>query len=137
MNTTDKILDILEYIDGHPDKDAMLSDMRMTDTNEFQKLLSAARSAELIDLANDPHTWYRDDGLADAGYIHADDRLDIAIEEIIEHVNKRERDFIVIERELLSKLVKRETAIHDACHGYTLNKQERDLLQALQGDGEI
>ena len=45
MNTTDKILDILEYIDGHPDKDAMLSDMRMTDTNEFQKLLSVARGA--------------------------------------------------------------------------------------------
>lgn len=127
MNTTDKILDILEYIDRHPDKDAMLSDLRMTDTNEFQKLLAAARSAELIDLANDPYIWYREDELEENGYIHADNRLDVDITEIIDHVNRSDRNYIVIERDILSKLVS----------GETLTDNELSIIHALKNDCEI
>jgi hypothetical protein len=131
MNTTDKILDILEYIERHPDKDAMLSDLRMTDTNEFQLILSVARGSELIDLANDSHIWYRGDELEENGYIHADNRLDVDITEIIDHVHKAEPKWCVIETAILEKLTANDEQLS------VLSFADKQLIHALYDDGVL
>lgn len=131
MNTTDKILDILEYIDRHPDKDAMLSDLRMTDTNEFQLLLSSLRCNNLVDIENDAYKWYRSDELEESGYIHADNRLDVDITEIIEHVNKAEPKWCVIETDILERLTADDEQLS------VLSTADKQLIQALYDDGVL
>lgn len=101
MNTIEFIKKIVDYINDHPNRDAMLSDMRMTYTNDFDVMRSIIDCGSLIDLDNDQHIWYREDELRVNGYIHEDDRLDVDITEIIDHVNRSEKNYTVIERSIL------------------------------------
>lgn len=76
-NKIDNLIKILEFINEHPNKDAILSDLRMTDTNEFQPLFRSLLSGELIDSTlNDYITL---DDVESYGYISQcdyDDKLD-------------------------------------------------------------
>lgn len=78
MNYLECISKILDYINEHPDKDKILSDLRMTDTNEFQKIIVAVSDGETL-LDNSDNVYLHEGDIESYGYISEsdyDDKLD-------------------------------------------------------------
>ena len=83
MNKIDNLIKILEYINESPDKDKILDDLRMTDSNEFEPLFRSVLSGEILDSTLTDYITL--DDVESYGYISQTD-YDDKLDEIRSHI---------------------------------------------------
>lgn len=130
MNITKKelqtILDTLKDMSNFEQKP--IRDALMITSEDAWHNLVHSNLEEFVDVANDDYTWHREDDLKGAGYIHEDDLMEQAVNDIeglCDQLAKEKEPQTIIAIELLNKL-------YIADEGTSkITKDEYKLIEAI------
>jgi hypothetical protein len=127
IQTIQKLIDSLNSLSPQAQQEIQ-DKLAMTSSNAWCDLTHLDFENNIIDLVQDKYIWYREDELSNYGYILEDDRLNVDITEIIEHVQKNENNWCVIETHILEQLTNTNEQLE------VLTTDSRELIEALYDD---